>query len=248
MSAWLVLSISLLLSISGIALRSSAAASNQNSKNEPLTLDQLTRELKHAQRVEILEGKFRQEKRIIEFDLSLKTEGEFVIRQDVSGQDVRLDWKIQKPEESAICIDQNQIVLTNTNTKGVKQIKKVKIDDLGESAKSLSMLLRLVRLKAKDLFDHFRIVKMQEREFSLEPKNRETASFTRATLRLNPMGLIDRTELVEKNKDEMRIDFHELRATPFKPSSNQTPRQNSKAAQHPSRSPAPKLTSKVPLC
>jgi hypothetical protein len=182
-----------------------------NANNFALTLPHLISELKRVPPFEVLEGQFKQQKKILEFDLALSSEGTFQILQNLKSDQFALYWKIEKPEATEICIDTLNIVMKQMNSKGQKQTKTIKIEDLGASSQSIIFLMQILKMDPKNIHQNFAVSKIGQSEFIFTPREIAKSFFLQARIKFNKTGLVEKTEILEKNKDEMNIEFINLK-------------------------------------
>lgn len=188
--------------------------------NANLDLAQLTKELQRFPRVELLQGQFHQSKFLTEFNIPLSTEGEFEVYQkseptkessDPVGP-YTLNWKVKKPEPSEICIDHQSIIMKEQDLKGNKKTKKIRLQEIAATTPSILFLLNLFKLDPKELYLNFTISKKSNFDFSLTPRNLEKNPFQQIHIKFNTQGFIEKTEITEKNKDILKIEFSKLKS------------------------------------
>ncbi len=195
-----------------------------NQLSNPLSAEQLAVELKKVPRLALLKGRFKQNKKISEFDLNLSTEGEFEIHQpqapssqnpksqtEVATNPFKLLWKVVKPELTDICIDKTNVVITTTDLKGIKQTRKIPVNELASSSQSLPLLFKLFQLDPHDLTQSFLVSKVTSDDFILIPRPETGVSISQIKLHFNKKGLIENTEIIEKNNDTLNINFFDLK-------------------------------------
>lgn len=198
-----------------------------------LNLEQITKELQRVPRVESLQGQFKQNKKLMEFDLNLSTEGEFEVFQSFDKTSDRsapsptpekklpetslkpdffvLHWRIKRPEITEVCIDKESIVLSEVDLKGNQKKKRVTISMISASSPSLLFLFKLFKLDPKDLNENFKIYKLHSNSFSLIPRDATKNPFAHIHLNFNSLGFVEIIEITEKNKDTLTIEFSNLK-------------------------------------
>jgi hypothetical protein len=158
---------------------------------------------------EQLMGRFKQKKILKEMDVEIKTEGHFqVLRQGPSASIFR--WDIEKPKPSHICIDSVGIVIDSGEGE-MRKKKNLKFSEVGkEAGDQIASLLKIITMDQSKIADEFDIQK-QGKVFVLTPKNKEGAFFASSTLDVGKSGLVQSVVIQEKSKDEIHIDFVDMK-------------------------------------
>lgn len=205
-----------------------------------LSLDQLKLIFNKSSHLKQVSGKFKQIKKIHEFDITLVTEGEFELIPTINNlnstekkvklnhsinenskgdpKGFKLIWKITKPEITDICIDSESVSLTTTDLNGKKLNRKISMNELNSSSQSLTYLLKLISLDPNEIYNSFYISKNSSNHYNLKPRTEILNTISQISLKLNSSGFIDNTEITEKNSDTLNIQFYELKETPLKKS------------------------------
>ena len=204
-------------------------ANELNKKIKPLSISELQKELKNRVHPESFSGHFIQHKVIKEFGINLSTEGQFDIIQNKQKNSFLLKWKILKPEESEVCIDDKNITMTtpqshsapnNGKNSGLKSNqKKIVIAEIGKSSESLILIIKLLKFNPSDLNQLFIISKSSKNDFILNPQVKSNSNFKSIQIHFNSMGFIDKTLIIEKNYDETVIEFSEFKVHSSQPNS-----------------------------
>lgn len=154
-----------------------------------------------------LKGEFHQVKWLSELDVEIKTAGSFhVIKAGDKGKSV-FRWMIEKPRTSKICVDSDGVVIESEDKKKILQFAQMG-QEVGDQ---VSSLLKLLTLEEDSVLKDFN-VKKENLTYLLEPKNEKQAFFKSARLGLNAEGLAKSIVILEKSKDEMRLEFSKLKA------------------------------------
>lgn len=160
---------------------------------------------------EHVQGHFKQQKSIHELGVEIKTEGTFQISHLQDNQGYIFHWNVEVPKPSQVCMDSKGLVV---NSGGKK--KKIGFEEMGaDSSKQMTSLLKLMSLDPQKIATDFKIDKQQDK-FLLTPKSPNTVFFEQALVRVNAVGLVDWISLKEKSKDELNIQFSNLKTKNIK--------------------------------
>jgi hypothetical protein len=150
-----------------------------------------------------LSGQFKQSKNLKELDVEIKTEGNFQVLRPTPDTSV-FHWNIEKPKPSNICIDGVGIVVDSGTP--LKR-KNLKFSEVGrEAGDQIASLLKIITMNQSRIAEEFNIQK-QGGLFLLTPKNPGQAFFESSTLEIDKSGLVKKVLILEKSKDEIRIEF-----------------------------------------
>ncbi|UYL09604.1 outer membrane lipoprotein carrier protein LolA [Bdellovibrio sp. SKB1291214] len=154
-----------------------------------------------------LTGQFKQSKILKELDVEIKTEGRFQVLRPTPEKSV-FHWNITKPKPSNICIDGVGIVVDSGMP---PQRKNLKFSEVGkEAGDQIASLLKIITMNQNRITEEF-VVQKQGAQYLLTPKNLEKAFFETATLDINKDGLVKNVLIKEKSKDEIRIEFLDMK-------------------------------------
>ncbi|WP_413293201.1 LolA family protein [Bdellovibrio sp. HCB185ZH] len=150
-----------------------------------------------------LSGQFKQSKSLKELDVEIKTEGNFQVLRPTPDTSV-FHWNIEKPKPSNICIDGVGIVVDSGTP---MKRKNLKFSEVGrEAGDQIASLLKIITMNQSRIAEEF-VIQKQGGSFLLNPKNPAQAFFESATLDIGKSGLVKKVVILEKSKDEIQIDF-----------------------------------------
>lgn len=186
-------------SAQGKGVTTAVAASNNASHNDILKKMNL-------KKFKTLEGRFAQTKFLKDLEVEIKTDGNFEVERSNS----IFHWNVENPKPSQVCLDKTGIVLDSAGSR-----KKISFSEIGEdSGRQISSLLKLMSSDPEQLVQEFSVVAApnQTDTFNLKPKKPENVFFESAQLHISKTGFVDKINLFEKSKDELRIQFSNLKA------------------------------------
>jgi hypothetical protein len=154
-----------------------------------------------------LTGQFKQSKILKELDVEIKTEGRFQVLRPTAESSV-FHWDIVKPKPSNICIDSVGIVVASGTP---PKRKNLKFSEVGkEAGDQIASLLKIITMNQDRIAEEF-VIQKQGAQYLLTPKNLPQAFFETATLDINKEGLVKNVLIKEKSKDEIRIEFLDMK-------------------------------------
>lgn len=158
-------------------------------------------------------GVFTQTKLIHELNVEIKTEGTFKILKPNLVSSV-FYWNIEKPKVSKICIDQVGLVIETFVAESPKK-KYLKFSEVGQDVgDQILSLLKLMMMDQEKILQNYN-VKFEKKFWLLIPKAEKGAFFKSAQLKINSLGLLDKIIIKEKSKDEIHLQFSNLKTKPF---------------------------------
>ena len=186
-----------------LILMGQMGASAKELSGQPLTREEIGKQLSIYQHLSTLKVNFKQIKDLSSIGTKLESTGKFTLIQAQK----KLIWEIEKPSPLLVTLSEGEMRIESGQGKE-KQIQILKMSDAGEQgAQNLAALIAWLRLDANALFGQYTILKIGEQKFSFTPREPAKSPFQKLEMQLDKSGHVQKLFLLERSKDSITIEF-----------------------------------------